>query len=460
MATISNDPPPDAQSLLKGVIDACADCDTCRFLMDESCLLFPRLYRLWDAGQESERSISNEHLGELADLCTLCGLCPCPNIRTDIIRAKAKRVEAEGMPLGVRALADIQRFARLGGLAPKLVNRFLAIPMVGRALKKFLDIHPRRQLPRLATESFFVWARQQGLHRRPAGESKVAYFAGCTAAYLFPQVARAAVAVLTHNGIGVHVPDQQCCGMPTLLEGDNPTTLARTGFNLRRLGALARDGHTVVCSCPTCGFLLKVLLRENACFSEAYQRSIQAGADEIVVPDGGATSGGEIRVRKSMYAKILKDNGLFAQLDPLARIALSAKVQDLGQYLSRLSQSGRFNTSFGRLGGRLAYYAPCHQREQGVGQPYLDLLKQIPGPALIAVGGPMDCCGMGGSLGYKRQFHEDSLRLGRPLMEKLRAAAPTAIVTDCLSCRLQFQQHLPFPVYHPLELLSQAYGVV
>jgi glycerol-3-phosphate dehydrogenase subunit C len=366
------------------------------------------------------------------------------------------------MPLGVRVLADIQRFARLGTLAPKLVNRFLAHPSVSRALKKLLDIHPRRQLPRLAAESFFVWARKQGLHRRPHGESKVTYFAGCTAGYLFPQVARAAVTVLAHNGIMVHVPDQQCCGMPTLLEGDNPMTLERTGFNLKRLGTLARNGHAVVCSCPTCGFLLKVLLKENACFSEAYQRSIQAGADEIVVPDGGTTGSGSIRVRKSMYAKILKDNGLFAQLDPLARIALSAKVEDLGEYLYRLSRAGRFKTDFGRLnghlGGRLAYYAPCHQREQAVGQPYLDLLKQIPGPTLKAVGGSMDCCGMGGSLGYKRQFHEDSLRLGTPLMEKLKAAAPAAIVTDCLSCRLQFEQHLPFPVYHPLELLARAYA--
>ena len=30
------------------VLDACADCDVCRFLMDTSCLFFPELYRLYD----------------------------------------------------------------------------------------------------------------------------------------------------------------------------------------------------------------------------------------------------------------------------------------------------------------------------------------------------------------------------------------------------------------------------
>jgi len=43
------------------------------------------------------------------------------------------------------------------------------------------------------------------------------------------------------------------------------------------------------------------------------------------------------------------------------------------------------------------------------------------------------------------------------LMQKIEAAAPEAIVTDCLSCRLQVQHLLPHPVYHPLEILARAY---
>jgi glycerol-3-phosphate dehydrogenase subunit C len=44
-------------------------------------------------------------------------------------------------------------------------------------------------------------------------------------------------------------------------------------------------------------------------------------------------------------------------------------------------------------------------------------------------------------------------------MRKIKAAAPDAIVTDCLSCRLQFTHTLPYPVYHPLEVLQRAYAV-
>jgi glycerol-3-phosphate dehydrogenase subunit C len=44
--------------------------------------------------------------------------------------------------------------------------------------------------------------------------------------------------------------------------------------------------------------------------------------------------------------------------------------------------------------------------------------------------------------------------MGRPLMEKIRGLDPDALVTDCLSCRLQFNQHLPIPVFHPVEILA------
>jgi glycerol-3-phosphate dehydrogenase subunit C len=130
---------------------------------------------------------------------------------------------------------------------------------------------------------------------------------------------------------------------------------------------------------------------------------------------------------------------------------------DMGAYLDRLRREERLNTAFGRVDGRMVYFAPCHQREQGIGSPYETLLSQIPGLTVERVGGVMDCCGMGGSLGFKKDFHEASIRLGASLMGKIRAAGPRAIITDCLSCRLQFTHLLPYPVLHPLEVIARSY---
>jgi len=45
----------------------------------------------------------------------------------------------------------------------------------------------------------------------------------------------------------------------------------------------------------------------------------------------------------------------------------------------------------------------------------------------------------------------------RHLMDKIREIDPDRIVTECLSCRLQFNQLLPHPVSHPIEILRDAY---
>ena len=72
------------------------------------------------------------------------------------------------------------------------------------------------------------------------------------------------------------------------------------------------------------------------------------------------------------------------------------------------------------------------------------------------VDGPYDCCGMGGNMGFKKGFHEASLRLAAPVLKKIRTLNPDGIVTDCLSCRLQFRHALPYPVHHPMEILNAA----
>lgn len=444
------------EQVMREVLAGCADCDTCRFLMDESCLFFPQLYRLFDREAESGQPVSVSELRDLSLLCTLCDLCPCPNIRAEIIKAKTEFVRRDGLSLRLRLLADVQKFGQLTSRMPRLVNSGLALPGIEGLFKKAASIHPSRQVPRLPRESFFRWAGRKGLDQPvDAFETKVAYFAGCTAGYLFPQVAEAAVTALENNAVGVYVPPQQCCGMPTMLEGEEHKTLQRAKFNMKSLLSKAEEGYEPVCSCPTCGYMLKSLLSEGAVYSRAYQEAVGAGADEIKVPQKGKP--GFTRLNKAMYAQLLRDDGYFSGLDPLDRIALSSQVQDIGQYLHKLHEQGRLKLPAGEVKARMVYFAPCHQREQKMGSPYFGLLSKIPGLRIVEVGGGLDCCGMGGSLGMKETFYQASLQLGRSLMSKIQAATPEAILTDCLSCRIQFEHLLPYPVLHPLEILSQSY---
>lgn len=445
------------EAIIRKIIDSCADCDTCRFLMNEDCRFFPELYRLADHESETGRPCGDDELNDLTQWCTLCGLCPCPDIRNMVMRAKAAQVRRRGLPFGRRLLADVQMLGRYCGMAPKPADTVMQSG-VGRWLaERCVDMHRNRCLPRIPDENFFKWARRRGLCGIPAKGSGVAYFAGCTAGYLFPEVAKAAVTMLQHCGVAVAIPDQSCCGMPALVEGDERTTRKRVQANLDTLLSFRRMGFEPVTSCPTCGFLFKVLLKEGAYHSDDYQRSIGTSRDEIRIPhsDGG---GRFVNLKKSIYGGVLRDEGLFSTLNPLARIALSDSFHDIGECIVRLFDNSRLSISSCELSGRMVYFAPCHQREQRIGSPYSRLLDLVPGLTVEPVGGAMDCCGMGGSLGFKKSFYDTSIALGASLMAKIKAADPQAVITDCLSCRLQFQHLLPFPVFHPLEILARAIG--
>ena len=445
-----------AQEIIRDVIELCADCDTCREMMVEDCVFFVELYRLWDSEKEDGVPITEADLRNLVDLCTHCGLCPCPKIPVRLMEAKSRYVDQEGLPLATRILIDVPRLAKLCGTFPKLVNALQSNKAVAPLLHKITGTHPERQFPPFPEQSFFQWAAQRGLTERKEGKCNLAYFAGCTAGYLFPQVGRATVEVLERNGVTVYVPPQQCCGMPHLVEGDRNGALEQVRANMDPLLAAVRAGDDLVCSCPTCGYFLKVLLRDRVYYSEAYQRSMQAGKNEIKVPEGGRSGAKHKVLSKLVYNNILQDDGYFAELDPMARIELGEHVFDAGEFLARLHSEGRLDTRFAAISERMVYFAPCHQREQRMGRPYLDLLALIPGLTVEAVG-ESECCGMGGNFGFKAAFHEKSLAVGQPVMERIKEKAPQAIVTDCMSCSLQFSHALPYPVFHPLEILARAY---
>lgn len=445
------------QEIIRDIMDLCADCDTCRTLLEEECVFFPELYRLWDKEKESGVPITDAEIRNLVNLCTMCGLCPCPNIPADVMEAKSRYIEKEGLPFSTQLMIDVPRMARMCGAFPRLMNKLFSNQVTGSVLRTVSGVHPDREIPPLPDQSFFQWAREKGLNERKEVERTVAYFAGCTAGYLFPQVGKSAVAVLERNGVAVYVPPQECCGMPYLLEGDRNTVLQRVQANTDHLLQSIRKGDDIVSSCSTCSFFFKALLKERAYYSEAYQKSVGAGKNELKVPAHWKGQKTHSVLIKSMYRDVRKDDGIFSAIDPISRVALAENFRDAGEYLARLNADGKLNTDFRPIQERMVYFAPCHQREQKIGRPYQDLLSMIPGLQIEAVGG-MDCCGMGGNFGFKKDFHDNSLSIAQPLMDKIRKKDPQAIITDCLSCRLQFRHILPYPVFHPLEILSRAYG--
>jgi glycerol-3-phosphate dehydrogenase subunit C len=454
----------DFTSLVLEIFKKCAGrsgCEVCREHMEEDCLFFPEIYRMQDLTEEIGTPPDEKALASLVDLCTLCGLYPCQDIRMLVLKAKAARAEEKKPPLSARLLSDARQAGRWGTAFSAVINPLNRLTSVTTLAKKALDIHPQRSLPVFPKENFFAWAQKRGLtapvKHAEKNVPRVAYFVGCSAGYLFPDVARAAVELLEQNGIRVFVPSQDCCSMPLIMEGNQKTAEKRIQANLETLGACVQDGYDIVCSCPTCGYFFKTLLVETAYYSNAFQQKSGTDATVMKVPSGSKNQT-FTTVPKKIYQNILKDNGYFSGIDPLQRIDLSLKIKDMGEYLLSLQNSGKVAVALRFPEQPLAYFAPCHQREQGMGQPYYQLIGALPGADIKQVGSDMQCCGMGGHLGYKKNFHDHSLAIGRPVLDKLSVESGRTLVTDCLSCRLQLQHTLFAPVFHPLEMLQGIKG--
>ena len=490
----------NAEHLMRKVVDACTDCHCCRYIMDTSCLFFPEIYKLWDREKETGEQITSQELRHLADLCNYCALCPCPNIREDIITAKTLFIDRDGLDSHIRTLEDVERVGKLCGAIPRLSNFFLQSKYTSSLIKRFAGINPKRKLPIFPKENFPTWAKRRKLDEKSQTNKKrkVAYFAGCTARYLFPDVPKAAIDILKRNHITVYYPEQNCCGMPSMLEGDRELTLTFVERTITRLADVVANGYDIVCSCPTCGYMLKNAIRERAYYSNEYQDLVGGDDRHMKIPEkmpskeinigklnmpaeSKATFGEhhitqetvnledasdgslkEVQYRvldKSIYGKILKDDGYFSTIDPLKRIKVAENTYDLGKYLLDLHRRGKLATQLGPVSGQMVYYPPCHLREQGMGMPYLDLLSLIPDISIETFQSTFYCCGISGIMGFKHDFHKASIQMGSRLMAKIKRLNPDHLITDCLSCRLQFNQMSAYPVQHPIEILRRSYEI-
>jgi glycerol-3-phosphate dehydrogenase subunit C len=241
--------------------------------------------------------------------------------------------------------------------------------------------------------------------RVPAA-NKVAFFHTCTVEYNDPATGRAAVRVLERNRVDVSLPRQRCCGMPYLDGGAVDEAKALIRDNVKSLAAAVREGRTIVVPGPTCSYMLK---------------------QEYPWLDGGDD------------AKLVARN-----------------TRDLFEYLAELHAAGKLDTGFARSAGAVTYHVPCHLRAQNIGLKSADVLRLIPGAEVNVV---EKCSAVDGTWGFKKQYHELSLKLAKPLFDSITSADAPVTATDCPLAALQIEQGTGRQAKHPIRILAAAYGI-
>lgn len=104
------------------------------------------------------------------------------------------------------------------------------------------------------------------------------------------------------------------------------------------------------------------------------------------------------------------------------RVRVANPADDRGEYLWELHQAGLLKLELGAVAAKVSHFAPCHQRQQGIGEFWMDRLGLAPEVRPERVGNAFDCCGRGGIMEFKKGFHDTSLTLGARMTDKIRAA--------------------------------------
>jgi glycerol-3-phosphate dehydrogenase subunit C len=408
------------------VFDLCHGCRRCFSL----CQSFPILFDAVDATAGGEvAEVAKPIYWNVVDNCYLCDLCfatKCPYVPPHpwnidfphlMLRAKAVKSRKGGNSLSDRVLAATETVGNIAGIpvVSQLVNAVNRTRVGRKLLDIGLGVHPQAPIPEYHSNT----ARQRLTLRKrpdivpqptPRTTGRVVLFTTCYGNRNEPELATDLCAVFEHNGLTVDLAARErCCGMPQLELGNLDKVAEYKAVNIPELKGLIDQGFDIVAPIPSCVLMFKQEL-------------------PLLFPDDADVQ------------------------------AVRARIFDPFEYLWLRHEAGLLRTDFTAQLGKLSYHVPCHLRVQNMGLKTRDVLRLVPETQIDVI---ERCSGHNGTYAVKSRFRESSVKIGKPVMNKVAAAKPDHYTSDCPMAGHQIQTGLEDmgEPEHPLRLLRLAYGI-
>lgn len=399
-------------------LDECIKCNICTSHCPVSAVtdLFPGPKYVGPQAQrfrEGDQALTPDHAVDYCSGCRVCNeVCPTGVKIAELnARARAEIVAKKGLPLRNRLLGRNDLIAKAGSIAPTLANLAMHNPFSRFMAEKVMRIAREAPLPKWSTDGTFGdWVKRTRAQRLKS-DKKVVYFHGCATMHYEPFIGKAAVMVFEHNGYEVIVPEQNCCGLPLLSNGEFAAARGYHHGNVGKLAGFARAGLPIVGTSTSCTLTLK-----------------EEAPELLDYHDDAANE-------------------------------LKMATYDIFEWLRELHDAGALRTDFRPLPMKLPYHAPCQQRAHRVGKPALELMALIPG--LEIAESHARCCGIAGTYGYKVEKYQIAMDVGAELFDFVAAQGEDVEYTACDSetCRWQLEHGTDLPSRHPIEILAAAYGL-
>ncbi|HEY3437409.1 MAG TPA: FAD-binding and (Fe-S)-binding domain-containing protein [Actinotalea sp.] len=360
---------------------------------------------------------------EVLDLCLSCKACSsdCP-AGVDMAQYKAevlhRAYKGRLRPMNHYALGWLPRWARLAGIAPRLVNAILGRPALARLVLSIGGMDTRRSIPQFATTPFRrAWKAQRDGSAataapiaddgRPGGatDRRVVLWTDSFSDAFDPAVPQAMVTLLRDAGYQVIVPEQHaCCGLTWISTGQLDGARRRLTELLGVLGPYAVNGIPIIGVEPSCTAVLRSDLID-------------------LLPD-----------------------------DPRA-VAVAGATRTLAELLTDIGPAGPGAWTPPSLDGVTVLAQPhCHHHSV-MGYDADVALLRAAGAELTTLAG---CCGLAGNFGMEKGHYDVSVAVAEhALLPALRDAAPgTVLLADGFSCRTQADQLAGEQGVHLAQLLA------
>ena len=225
-----------------------------------------------------------------------------------------------------------------------------------------------------------------------------------------PEIIEDTIACFEQNNVPiVFASTEQCCGMPKLELGDIKSVEAAKNINIPELYSWAVDGWKITSPIPSCVLMFRQEL--PSLFPE--EQAVKAVSEAFV--------------------------------DPF-------------EYLYQLNREGNFNKNFKSPLGSIFYQVPCHLRVQSIGLKTRDILDMIPETKVTPI---ERCSGHNGTYGVKKEFRQSSVKIGKPVAQKLDQQHYDQFTSDCPMAGAQIETISSNEVgySHPMTLLRKAYEI-
>ncbi len=295
----------------------------------------------------------------------------------------------------------------VGGMATTfapIVNLALSLGITKNVLDSTLGVSAHASMPKYASKRFEQWFKKVKAHQE--GYSRfVEYFHGCYVNYNYPQLGQDFVTLMNACGYGVHILEKQkCCGVALIANGfaSQATSAAKTN-----LASIRKASQPVLTTSSSCTLTIK----------EEYSTILDQDTSDI-----------------------------------------QSKVQMAVKWLYDRIERGEVRLAFRKeFKMKAAYHTPCHLQKLGNQIYSIALLRMIPGLDLKVL--EQKCCGISGTFGFKKENYAISQKIGSQLYERIYAANPEVVITDCETCKWQIEGACGIPVFNPISILVQALDI-